>query len=540
MKKNTIIQFIATGMFLFGATACTGNFEDYNKNPHEPDQNDMGVDWYLVRSLALNLQDLMMPEQENFSQYVDCLMAGAFSGYVADSNLGTGWSGRYATYNPSDDWKKIPFNDFYSKFYPDYFNLKNQSDDELFLSLAELYRIVVMLRVTDTYGPIPYSKVGAANAIKSPYDSQQAVYAKMLEDLDNIITVLGKFGNQSFSSSADRIYNGNTSAWYKFANSLKLRMAMRTCYVAGFNVNGKTSQQLAEEAVAAGVMTAATDGAYRKVADHNPWQRFMVLWSDARISADLTCYMNAYNDPRREAYYDKSTFGTVSGNAYTGEESYVGLRRGILQGQYNSWSQGSSCMKATTSDNIVVFRASEVAFLRAEGALRNWNMGGTAKDFYEEGIRLSFEENGITSGVENYLASTGKVEAYKDPLKGQSAQTYDYSGAINTNVTVAWSGGDFEKSLEQIITQKWIANFPNGMESWTEYRRTGYPKLMPMAANASGGIVNDAEGARRMPYPTDEYRENRESVEAAVATLTQESKTKRGDTMATHVWWDCK
>ena len=81
----------------------------------------------------------------------------------------------------------------------------------------------------------------------------------------------------------------------------------------------------AEEAVAAGVMTAATDGAYRKVADHNPWQRFMVLWSDARISADLTCYMNAYNDPRREAYYDKSTFGTVSGNAYTGEESYVGV-----------------------------------------------------------------------------------------------------------------------------------------------------------------------------------------------------------------------
>lgn len=527
MKKNTIIQFIVAGLFLFGTTACTGNFEDYNKNPHEPDQNDMGVDWYLVRSLALNLQDLMMPEQENFSQYVDCLMAGGFSGYVADSNLGTGWSGRYATYNPSDDWKKIPFNDFYSKFYPDYFNLKNQSDDELFLSLAELYRIVVMLRVTDTYGPIPYSQVGAANAIKSPYDSQQAVYTKMFEDLDNVISVLSKYASQSFSSSADRIYNGNTLAWCKFANSLKLRMAMRTCYVAGFNVNGKTSQQLAEEAVEAGVMTTASDGAYRKVADHNPWQRFMVLWSDARISADLTCYMNGYNDPRREAYYDKSTFGTVSGNAYTGEEGYVGLRRGILQGQYNSWSQGSSCMKVAASDNIVVFRASEVAFLRAEGALRGWNMGGSPKDLYEAGIRLSFEENNISSGVESYLANTGKVEGYKDPLKGQSGQTYDYSGSINTAVTVAWAGGDFEKSLEQIITQKWIANFPNGMESWSEYRRTGYPKLMPMAANASSGIVDDTEGARRMPYPTDEYRENKESVEAAVLTLTQESKTKK-------------
>lgn len=197
-------------------------------------------------------------------------------------------------------------------------------------------------------------------------------------------------------------------------------------------------------------------------------------------------------------------------------------------------------MKVAASDNIVVFRASEVAFLRAEGALRGWNMGGSPKDLYEAGIRLSFEENNISSGVESYLANTGKVEGYKDPLKGQSGQTYDYSGSINTAVTVAWAGGDFEKSLEQIITQKWIANFPNGMESWSEYRRTGYPKLMPMAANASSGIVDDTEGARRMPYPTDEYRENKESVEAAVLTLTQESKTKKGDSMATHVWWDCK
>lgn len=65
-------------------------------------------------------------------------------------------------------------------------------------------------------------------------------------------------------------------------------------------------------------------------------------------------------------------------------------------------------MKVTTSDNIVVFRASEVAFLRAEGALRNWNMGGTAKDFYEEGIRLSFEENGIYQWSRKLSCKYGK------------------------------------------------------------------------------------------------------------------------------------
>jgi len=196
-------------------------------------------------------------------------------------------------------------------------------------------------------------------------------------------------------------------------------------------------------------------------------------------------------------------------------------------------------MKVTTSDNIVVFRASEVAFLRAEGALRNWNMGGTAKDFYEEGIRLSFEENGITSGVENYLASTGKVEAYKDPLKGQSAQTYDYSGAINTNVTVAWSGGDFEKSLEQIITQKWIANFPNGMESWTEYRRTGYPKLFPNRVNLSNGDINTNEQVRRLIYSDTEINTNNAELQKGIELLNQENTGSiSGDKGGTHVWWD--
>lgn len=537
MKINKLIKFVAvSGILFMGTTACTGNFEDYNKNPHEPDLKDMAADDYLFKALLVNLQDMMMPENENFSQYVDCLMAGGFAGYIADSNLGSGWSGRYATYNPSDEWLKIPFNDFYTKFYPNYFQLRNQSTNELYLALGELYRIVTMLRVTDAYGPIPYSQVGVANAIKSPYDSQKMVYTEMFEELDKVIAVLTKYSAQSFNASADRIYNGNTAGWVKLANSLKLRMAMRVVYA-----DETLARNKAEEAVNSelGVMTTASDGAYRKVADHNPWQRFMVMWNDARVAADLVCYMNAYSDPRRESYYALSTFKAQSSN-YTGQEAYVGLRRGIEQGKYNAWSHGYSTMKVTASDNIVIFRASEVAFLRAEGALRGWNMGGDAKDLYEQAIRISFEEHGI-SGVDAYLKNTDKVQPYIDPLKGQNGQKYDYSSSIDTDITVAWDNSlGFEKSLERIITQKWIANFPNGMESWSEYRRTGYPKLMSAAANMSTGIVDSAEGARRMPYPAGEYRENGESVNAAVSTLTQESKNKKGDTMATRVWWDCK
>lgn len=538
MKMNNIIgKCIIAGIALC-TVACTSKYEEFNKNPYEPDLEDMQADDYLLRALVLNMQDVMMPEQENFSQYVDCLMPGGFSGYVADSNLGTGWSGRFATYNPSDAWVTIPFNDFYSKFYPDYFQLLNQSEDELFLSLAELYRIVVMLRVSDTYGPVPYSKVGVGNAIKSPYDSQKDVYLKMFADLDKIIEVFNKYADQQFNAGADRVYGGKTRLWGKFANSLKLRMAMRIVYA-----DEALAKKKAEEAVNStlGVMTAATDGAYRKVVGYNPWIRFMVNWSDARISADLTCYMNGFKDPRRSAYYGESTFTAISKEMYQGIESYVGLRRGIKQGEFNAWSLGYSTMKIAEGNDIIIFPASEVAFLRAEGMLRGWNMGGTAQALYEEGIRLSFAERSV-NGADSYLTNATDVATiYTDPLKGEAGQQYNYSGSTNSTVTVAWNDNDsFETKLEKIITQKWIAIFPNCMEAWSEYRRTGYPKLMPVAANLSGGIVNDAEGARRLPYPSNEYRENSENVKAAVTELTKESINKKGDSMATRIWWDCK
>lgn len=536
---NTIVKCLVAGIALLATTACDSNFEEYNKKQEEPNLKEMGADDYLLRALVLNMQDVMMPEQENFSQFVDCLMPGGFSGYVADSNLGTGWSGRFATYNPSDNWLRVPFGDFYEKFYPDYFQLQNQGkDNELFLSLAELFRIAVMLRVTDTYGPIPYSQVGVGNAIRSSYDSQKAVYTKMFEDLDKVIEVFSLYASDNFNPGADRIYNGNTAAWAKFANSLKLRMAMRVVYA-----DEALAKRKAEEAVNSelGVMTTAGDGAFRRVADHNPWERFMPNWSDARISADLVCYMNGFNDPRRPAYYNKDTFKAISKEVYDDPETFVGLRRGIKQGEFNAWSHGYSCMKVTTNDNILVFPASEVAFLRAEGALRGWNMGGTAATLYEDGIRLSFAERSV-SGADEYIAnSTDVATAYSDPLKGKPGQRYDYSGSLNSTITVAWDdAADFETNLERIITQKWIAIFPNGMEAWSEYRRTGYPKLMPMVANLSGGIVSDAEGARRLPYPSNEYRENAESVRAAVSELTKESSNKKGDSMATRVWWDCK
>ena len=174
--------------------------------------------------------------------------------------------------------------------------------------------------------------------------------------------------------------------------------------------------------------------------------------------------------------------------------------------------------------------AAEVSFLRAEGAaIYGFNMRGNAADFYEQGIRLSFDQWGAT-GVDSYLADDSSVPAlYIDPA---GVNTYEKN---LSSVTIKWNeGATKEEKQERIITQKWIANWPLGNEAWADYRRTGYPKLLPATdeGNLSGGIVDNERGARRMPYPSEEYTSNTENVQNAVSNYLGGP-----DNMATDVWW---
>ena len=100
-------------------------------------------------------------------------------------------------------------------------------------------------------------------------------------------------------------------------------------------------------------------------------------------------------------------------------------------------------------------------------------------------------------------------------------------------ITIKWKdNAEFEENLERIITQKWIANFPLGVEAWAEYRRTGYPHLMPILKNNSGGIVSSFRGARRLAYPQRERTDNTAHYKDAVANFLGGL-----DNMATDLWW---
>ena len=461
-------------------------------------------------------------------------------GYLSDANAG--FTETISNFNPKDDWSRVFLKS--EKIIPVlYSNLSavkivsQATDNPVPYAIARIIKVAAMHRVTDTFGPIPYSQIGGeSSSLAAAYDSQEAVYNAFFDELNTAISILNEHPNALLMPTADFIYSGNIKKWIKFANSLKLRLAIRIGYA-----NPTKAQAMAEEAVNpqnGGVIESNADNAawnnftttqnpiyvatrYNQVSKHDDGTA-CITGGDSHAAADIICYMNGYKDPRRAKYFTQGTTGTDENPV----KGYNGLRIGITPGNKGKATTACSRMLIASTDPILWMNAAEVAFLRAEYELR-WGDPVAAQSFYESGVKLSFAERGALD-VDNYLAdATSTPDAFNDPLSKNSTTMSP------STVKIAWKDdAGFDTNLERIITQKWIAIFPLGNEAWAEYRRTGYPRLLPVVDNKSGGTVDSKYGARRLPYPTQEYDENRANVVDAVAKLGGP------DNCGTRVWWD--
>ena len=515
--------------------ACTKNYLDINSNPYEVDKEQMEAKDYAIASGLSAMFGTVVSTDVNTAQFTDCLLGSTQGGYYADAN--NGWTNTISKYNPTDNWTNVfMYSDkVIPQLYSNMSNVEGISEDPLVLAILKIVKVCVLNRVTDTYGPIPYSEIGSTGKIQVAYDDQPKVYSQMFDELDEAIALLDENIDRSITSTTDQVFDGTAVKWCRFANSMKLRLAMRVVYTDFVSSKGLSPQQLGEQAVAhsVGVMQSNADNAQLSSLafgkDGNPLYTACmynspagsVTGGDSHAAADIICYMNGYNDNRRASYFEESKWPG---------ETYVGLRRGINLSKMKEYFINYSRVKISSSDPVLWMNAAEVAFLRAEAtAIYGFNMKGTAADFYEQGVRLSFEQWGAT-GVDSYLADESSVPAlYKDPA---GLNTYEKNLSA---ITVKWNeGASKEEKQERIITQKWIANWPLGNEAWADYRRTGYPKLLPATSegNLSGGIVDSEKGARRMPYPSEEYTSNTENVQEAV-----NSYLGGPDNMATDVWW---
>ena len=520
---------------LLATAACTGDYMDINGNQSQPD--DLSADGFALVSSMTNIFSTVAPSDVNCTQFVDCLLGGTLGGYFSD---GADFQTSYVRNNAPDNWTSVFLSD--SKIISTlYTNLSmvegycESSGEVVPMAVANIVKVAAMDRVTDCYGPIPYSAIGFEGAVKTPYDSQEEVYNKFFEELMAAREVLLNNLTSEMSPLVDKVYSGNVSNWVRFCNSLQLRLALRISYA-----NPALAKKMAEDAVNpvnGGVIEENSQNAtWKAYTSSTNAMRTAILYNDqdSRPSAEIACYMNGYNDARRQAYLVESSYKDAAGNWLTSTTGtslqYVGIRRG-WQTFNTQWSVKFSGINLPGSQPALWQNASEVCFLRAEGAaVFGWDMGGTAESFYNRGIQLSFEDYGVGDAAADYIADATSVPAqFYDP-----ESLNPWNGNIPA-VTIKWNESlSAEQKQQKIITQKWIANWTLGNEAWADYRRTGYPFLIPVAYNGSN-VVDINRGPQRMPYPAAEYTDNLANVQQAVSDYLGGP-----DNLATPLWWACK
>jgi hypothetical protein len=515
MKKS----FIAL-LFLIALAGCTKDFETTNQNPYQISDEMLKQDYNLVGS--------------PFS----LMMYNLFGGQIEEDLCQDSWMGHLNTPtdfvgNVNNTTYYIRWNSYWNRVYGNVMSpskqvirLAGENDLPLFATWAKLIRILSVSKGTAWYGPMIYTNYGITDNVIL-YDSEPDLYTLFFKQLDSIQTEFAANLDYKGFTRFDPSYSGNMNSWIKLINSVRLRLAMRIV-----KINPTLAKTEGEKAMSNPALLINTNAENFKIALLGNKLYLSVIcfeWNDTRMGAVMESFLGGMNDPRIAKFFqpplDASLYADHPALPY----------KGIRNGSYNTtkplhvnFSMVSDDFKSAQS--VRSFTAAEVSFLKAEAALRGWAGAGDAKTNYEEGVRQSFADWGA-GGVDAYLAdATSKPIDYIDPVDDRNNFT------ASSTITVAWNEADGnELKLEKIITQKWVNNFTNSLESWCDFRRTGYPKIPKVAKNDSSpdwGVIPDGEFIKRMPFVNAE----RTGSAAAVADAT--AKLGGPDLISTRLWWD--
>lgn len=383
-------------------------------------------------------------------------------------------------------------------------------------AIARIWKVFTLHRVTDYYGPVPYFNIGS-NEKNIAYDSQKDIYYDFFKELTEAAAVLKSNIAQPSYGTQDLIYSGDNQKWLKFANSLRLRLALRIS-----KVEPAKAKLEAEAAVADGVMTDITQDGYLKVAADRPHPLgYISAWNEFRMSTTMESLLKGYQDPRLASYFQPAV----------SDGQYRGVRNGMIPAEQvltaNGYNNASNLNDRFTpvkmnTEPMSAMRSGEAYLLRAEGALNGWNMGGAASELYAKGIEMSMRTNGITDAT--------VIANYINGISLPSAPGGYFNTPALTNIPVKFSTS-IAIQREQIGTQKWIALFPDGQEAWAEARRSGYPKRYPVI-HSDNPDVPVGSFVRRIVFLEYDKERNGTAVKAAEALLSGPDKA------STPLWWD--
>lgn len=514
---------IAAGLFL--VQSCTKNYEDYNSDKtgfteeeQEYDFNKYGIPLQVAQEGIYFNYDWGGGKNWTF-QVMQNLSADMFCGYMHSYNpFVAGLSN--TVYNLNDGWNGTFWENTYGYTMTAIKKAEDLAREELppFYAIAKILKVETMHRVSDYYGPVVYTEFGSSVTGASP-DSQQKAYHAFFDDLHEAISILTAYKDENGFAKFDILMHENKRnyrQWIRFANSLRLRLAVRIAMIEPAKARQEAAKSFADPGGLLedfdDIVAVSTVG----TGYNNPLGEINRAWKEVSMNANMESILKGYNDPRISRY-----FNTATGEGYNGE--YRGIRQGTGFNNTKYLYHSSLTVKQTT--NAVLMTPAEVWFLRAEAALRGWS-AEHVESCYREGVESSFIQWGI-GDVADYLA--------RDNIAADFIDTFEPSYNIEARCKVSprWDNSATDEiKLEKIITQKWIACFPEGCEAWAEQRRTGYPRLFPVLVNKSEGKIDTEIMIRRLNFPVGIKTLNPAQYDALCKELSGV------DTGGTRLWWD--
>ncbi len=466
---------------LIGFNSCTKDFEEINTNPNVPTAVNPQ---FLLSNIIWNTMN---------NQAVDAWNAGNYLGQLMARK----------DFNEVDRWDLRSNQELWDQSYLLLRDIQTlidlgQSDQPTYAGVALVMRGYLAANLTDLWGDVPYFEAiqGENQGNFTPrYDTQEAIYTAeggILSTLEEAVRILEE--NQSgLAIQGDVLYDGDLEQWIRFANSLRIRYLLR---ISNRQDVGEAIQAIVDDGR---IMTSNADDALVPYLSTAPNQWFVHNirsgdFGDVRMSTTIEEVLNNLDDPRLMTWFRPTEASLAGGNP-----EYTGMPNGIGPATRSNYDfsevsqPGPMFRDVPDGVDAVLMHYAELQFALAEAAERDW-INGAAADYYEEGIRASFDYFGTTL-PSDYLERT----------------------------TVALTD---DTTIEKIITQKWLASMLVGYEGWLNYRRTGFPALQIAVEN-----LNNDEFPVRYIYPATEQALNAANYQEAVSRMGSDNHSTKG-------WWE--
>jgi hypothetical protein len=547
MKYLTKSQIIP-GLFLLISllSSCTKDFEKMNQNPNNP-----------VDVPAINI--FTNAEQSSISRQM--------GDWIQHTYLGV-WCQQWCKVQYIDEDRYMP-RDMSTYFNSPYtFELKNlsiviekaaQENEPSLAAAATIMRAWVFMYLTDIWGDVPYSEALqgfiAEGTLTPKYDTQESIYADLNAQLEAANTALT--GTNINFGSGDIIYGGDPTLWRKLGNSLRLRLLNRaagTPWSFTYDMAGGTQVTTTPGPAALSnadamigtmlsnpetypVFESNDDNAllyYPGLPYRNPIFNALYTRTDQAISETMVNWLKARNDPRLIVYAQPTPNSVDAG----GPVEYVGFQngRGITSAPFPEVSLLGTKIAYTETAPLYLLTYDEVEFIKAEYYMRT-NADADAQDAYEAGIAGSMERWGLADGgTVKPTWGDGKVGI----TTGTDVYNVDYAAYL-AEPLVAWGGTDAEK-FQKICEQRWAAIYGEGVQAYSEVRRTGFPARI-FEYELEGAYYPNLGLPIRLQYALSEETYNADNLAASelaqnIESINEGMFSTNGTT--SQVWWNTR